>query len=111
MAAGEGQRLRPLTERYAKPVLPIDGRPVIVTRVLDDDPVNPLAAAPLWRLGESFDPALLGRLGGPPFELAEAFQRLIDAGEPVRGIEIGPTRDLTHPLDLVQENFSYLRGL
>jgi Nucleotidyl transferase len=30
MAAGEGRRLRPLTERYAKPVLPIDGRPVIV---------------------------------------------------------------------------------
>src|SRR3954469_24863132 len=31
MAAGEGTRLRPLTERYAKPVLPVDGRPVIVT--------------------------------------------------------------------------------
>ncbi|MDX6542500.1 MAG: Nucleotidyl transferase, partial [Gaiellaceae bacterium] len=31
MAAGEGRRLRPLTERYAKPVLPIDGRPVIAT--------------------------------------------------------------------------------
>src|SRR5256714_7120625 len=29
MAAGEGSRLRPLTERWAKPVLPIDGRPVI----------------------------------------------------------------------------------
>jgi NDP-sugar pyrophosphorylase family protein len=219
MAAGEGRRLRPLTERYAKPVLPIDGRPVVVTllhelraagiervtvvtghlaeqvesllagfplelrfvrqpeplgsadavrrgldgfpvlvvaadtvftpgdvarfaeapghaiaarrdpppepphrsalliedgfvrRVLDDDPANPLAAAPLWRLGEGFDPALLDSLGGPPYELAEAFQRLIDAGEPVRGIEIGPTRDLTHPLDLVEENFLYLKGL
>src|SRR5262245_34977460 len=31
MAAGEGTRLRPLTERWPKPVLPIDGRPVIVT--------------------------------------------------------------------------------
>ena len=219
MAAGEGRRLRPLTERYAKPVLPIDGQPVVVTllhelrsagiervtvvtghfaeqvesllagfplelrfvrqpeplgsadavrrgldglpvlvaaadtvftpgdvarfaetpghaiaarrdpppepphrsalriedgcvtRVLDADPANPLAAAPLWRLGEDFDPALLDTLGGPPYELAEAFQRLIDAGETVRGIEIGPTRDLTHPLDLVEENFSYLRGL
>lgn len=30
MAAGEGTRLRPLTERWAKPVLPIDGRPVVV---------------------------------------------------------------------------------
>lgn len=31
MAAGEGMRLRPLTERWPKPVLPIDGRPVVVT--------------------------------------------------------------------------------
>jgi NDP-sugar pyrophosphorylase family protein len=27
IAAGLGTRLRPLTERYAKPVLPIDGNP------------------------------------------------------------------------------------
>jgi hypothetical protein len=82
-----------------------------VTKVLDDDPANPLAGAPLWRLGEDFDPALLDSLGGPPYELAEAFQRLIDAGETVRGIEIGPTRDLTYPLDLMKENFLYLTGL
>src|SRR3954452_7948493 len=31
MAAGEGSRLRPLTDRWAKPVLPIDGRPVLAT--------------------------------------------------------------------------------
>jgi CTP:molybdopterin cytidylyltransferase MocA len=31
MAAGEGRRLRPITERWPKPVLPIDGRPVVVT--------------------------------------------------------------------------------
>jgi NDP-sugar pyrophosphorylase family protein len=219
MAAGEGRRLLPLTERYAKPVLPIDGRPVIatllhelraagiervtvvtghlaeqverllagfplelrfvrqpeplgsadavrlglqavpalvvaadtvftpgdvacfaetpghaiaarrdpppeppgryalriedgrVTRVLDDDPANPLAAAPLWRLSESFDPGLLDELGGPPFELAEVFQRLIDAGETVHGVEIGPTRDLTGPFDLLDHNVPYLRSL
>jgi NDP-sugar pyrophosphorylase family protein len=217
MAAGEGRRLRPLTVRYAKPVLPIDGRPVVVTllhelrgagidrvtvvtghlaeqveslldgldvrfvrqpephgsadavrrgldglpalvvgadtvftpgdiarfaatqghaiagrrdpapspphryalrieggritKVLDEDPANPLAAAPLWRLGEDFDPSLLDRLGGPPYELADAFQQLIDAGETVHGVEIGPTRDLTHPLDLVEENFPYLKAL
>jgi CTP:molybdopterin cytidylyltransferase MocA len=29
MAAGEGRRMRPLSERWPKPVLPIDGRPVI----------------------------------------------------------------------------------
>ena len=217
MAAGEGRRLRPLTERYAKPVLPIDGRPVVVTllhelraagidritvvtghlaeqvetlsapfgvrfarqpepngsadavrrglgalpalvvgadtvftpgdigrfagtpghaiagrrepppspphryalgiadgritKVLDDDPANELAAAPLWRLGDDFDPTLLDGLRGPPFELAEAFQSMIDAGQIVHGVEIGPTRDLTHPLDLVEENFPYLSAL
>jgi len=31
MAAGEGRRLRPITERWPKPVLPIDGRPVVAT--------------------------------------------------------------------------------
>src|ERR671934_247708 len=31
MAAGEGTRLRPVTERWPKPVLPIDGRPVLAT--------------------------------------------------------------------------------
>jgi NDP-sugar pyrophosphorylase family protein len=219
MAAGEGRRLRPLTERYAKPVLPIDGRPVIVTllqelraagvsrvivvtghlaeqverlldgfplelrfvrqpeplgsadavrrgldglpalvvaadtvftpgdmgrfaaveghaiaarrdpppspperyalgvadgrvsKVLDDDPANPLASAPLWRLGETFDRVLLDGLGGPPYELAQAFQRLLEAGEAVHGVEIGPTRDLTHPLDCLEQNFRYLRAL
>jgi choline kinase len=31
MAAGQGTRLRPLTERWAKAALPIDGRPVLAT--------------------------------------------------------------------------------
>jgi CTP:molybdopterin cytidylyltransferase MocA len=35
MAAGEGSRLRPLTESWPKPVLPIDGRPVIATLLRD----------------------------------------------------------------------------
>ena len=50
-----------------------------------------------------------GDLPGPPFELAHAFQEAIDAGERVAAIEIGKTRDLTDPLDLVEENFPYLR--
>ena len=33
MAAGLGTRMRPLTERWPKPVLPIDGRPVVVSLV------------------------------------------------------------------------------
>ena len=31
MAAGEGRRLRPVTERWPKPILPIDGVPVVAT--------------------------------------------------------------------------------
>jgi MurNAc alpha-1-phosphate uridylyltransferase len=31
IAAGRGTRLRPLTDHYAKPVLPIDGRPVLAS--------------------------------------------------------------------------------
>ena len=47
-----------------------------------------------------------------PFEVAAAFQRAIDAGATVlSAIQTGPTRDLTNPLDLVEENFPYLRGL
>ena len=59
--------------------------------------------------GRSFDPGLLDEPGGPPFELAEAFQRLVDAGEIVRGVEIAPTRDLTQPVDLIEHNFAYPR--
>jgi choline kinase len=33
MAAGEGTRLRPVTEHWPKPVLPVDGRPVVATLV------------------------------------------------------------------------------
>ena len=44
MAAGEGTRLRPLTERWAKPVLPIDGRPVLAVLLRE------LAAAGLHRV-------------------------------------------------------------
>ena len=218
MAAGEGRRLRPLTERYAKPVLPIDGRPVIVTllhelraagieritvvtghfaeqvealldgfdvrfvrqpephgsadavrRGLDGLPALVLGADTVFtagdiaRFAQTPGHAIAGRRdpppspphryalriedgrgsrrcstttrrtgsprrrsGGsarsstgrssttsavPPYELAEAFQSLIDAGEIVYGVEIGPTRDLTDPLDLVEENFPYLRAL
>jgi NDP-sugar pyrophosphorylase family protein len=219
MAAGEGRRLRPVTERWPKPVLPIDGRPVIATlvrelaaagfagvtvvtgyladqierllgdgsgfgleisyvrqpspdgsadtvrralaagveppllvvaadtvftqgdlgrfsaafstagavasrrddegparleveggrivRIVDPDPASPLRAAPLWAIGRELIP-YLEELPGPPFELAVAFQRAIDAGKTVAALEIGKTRDLTDPLDLMEENFSYL---
>lgn len=225
MAAGEGRRLRPLTERWAKPVLPIDGRPVVatlmrelaaagcaevvvvvghlggqirallgdgsgfgvairyaeqpealgsadavlragavppylvlgadtvfmpgdvarfaasaeradgavavrrdpppdpphrfavrvegglVTEMLDRDPENPLAGAPLWAIGEALQPILEQLPGKAPYELATVLQRGIGDGLGVIGVEIGKTRDLTHPEDLVTENFAYVEAL
>jgi NDP-sugar pyrophosphorylase family protein len=81
-----------------------DGR---VTRVLDDDPANPLSGAPLWVLGPEL-PAFLDELPGPPYELAGALQRAIDSGHAIAGVEVGPTRDLTHPEDVIVQNFTYL---
>jgi UTP-glucose-1-phosphate uridylyltransferase len=37
IAAGEGRRLRPLTERWPKPILPVDGKPVIATLLQELD--------------------------------------------------------------------------
>jgi NDP-sugar pyrophosphorylase family protein len=80
-----------------------------VERLRDDDPANPWSAAPLWAVGPTIAERLC--LDEPPYELGSAFQPAIDAGEVVRAIEIGKTRDLTDPLDLVEENFPYLRSL
>jgi Nucleotidyl transferase len=217
IAAGLGTRLRPLTERYAKPVLPIDGRPVIalllreladagcprvtvvvghlggqirqlladgrgfgiqlryaeqpepdgsadavrrsgeeppylvlaadtrfppgsvasfsrrtlpagaiavrrnpartpvrvrdglVDRVVDRGGPGPLSAAPLWVVGRPVHERLC--LDERPFELGSAFQAAIDAGERIAAVEIGPTRDLTEPVDVLEQNFPYLGGL
>jgi dTDP-glucose pyrophosphorylase len=78
-----------------------------VERVVDLDPEAELTSAPLWAVG----PELLSffdELPGPPFELADAFQRAVDAGSAISAVEIGKTRDLTYPVDLVEENFPYL---
>jgi len=216
MAAGEGRRMRPLTERWPKPILPIDGKPVIATLLRDlagagipeatvvtghlaeqveallgdgsslgisvryarqpeplgsadavrralaagarapllvsaaDTVFQPgalarvsaewlasgapaglavrrgggagktpvrveqgriveiggqrggLTAAPLW----FFTGSVLSRLEavpGPPYELAAAI-----GTSAVAALDIGPTRDLTHPEDVVVENFPYL---
>jgi hypothetical protein len=78
-----------------------------VTRILDDDPANPLGGAPLWIVTEAV--AVHLRQDAPPYELGNAFQAAIDDGEVVRAVEIGKTRDLTDPLDLMEENFPWLR--
>lgn len=99
-------RREPPPDPPHRPAVRIEGDRI--ARMIDGDPENELGSAPLWRLGEDFDRACLDRLDGPPYELADAFQQLIDAGEQVQAVEIGPTRDLTHPQDLVEQNFAYL---
>jgi NDP-sugar pyrophosphorylase family protein len=217
MAAGLGTRLRPLTDRWPKPVLPIDGRPVVVTllhelaaagvaritvvtghlaeqvealvaplpydirfarqpvplgsadavrRAEPDPPFLAVAAdtsfapgdvarfvaaaageagaiairrqpgrpdytrvriedgrvvrandssatagwtaAPLLALGPTVARFLDPPPGNPPYELTHVFQNAIDAGVAVSAIQIGRTRDLTAPADLVIHNFPYL---
>lgn len=83
----------------------------IVERMLDDDPGGTLTAAPLWLVGEAVARHVEALPGSPPYELALGFQSAIDAGELVQAIEIGPTRDLTTPADLVEQNFPYLRRI
>jgi NDP-sugar pyrophosphorylase family protein len=68
---------------------------------------TPFAHASLWGLGPELTP-YLASLSGPPFELAELYQRAIDDNLRISAFEVGPTRDLTDPLDLVKENFPYL---
>jgi len=81
----------------------------LVRRVLDPGGPGPWTAAPLWAVGPGVHELLC--LDGKPHELGAAFQRAIDGGVPVAAVEIGPTRDLTGPLDLLEENFPYVRAI
>jgi NDP-sugar pyrophosphorylase family protein len=82
----------------------VDG---FVEKLVDDDPANRLGSAPLWGLGPELVPLLDG-LSGPPYELVDVFKRALASKRPIVGIEIGRTRDLTYPIDLVRENVPYL---
>jgi NDP-sugar pyrophosphorylase family protein len=80
-----------------------------IVRVRDDEPAGgEWTPAPLWGLDRPVAARLLR--DQPPYELGNAYQSAIDAGETVIAVEIGKTRDLTYPLDLVEENFPYLRA-
>jgi NDP-sugar pyrophosphorylase family protein len=83
-----------------------DGR---VEAVLDRTGTSAVSGAPLWALGPPLVP-YLEHLDGPPFALAQAFERALEDGLEVRGVEIARTRDLTRPADLVRENFPYLNA-
>jgi N-acetyl-alpha-D-muramate 1-phosphate uridylyltransferase len=76
-------------------------------RVVELGEGGELTGAPLWLLGEELAAALQG-LPGPPFELGRAFRDAIAAGRTIAAVELGPTRDLTRPEDVVAENFPYL---
>jgi choline kinase len=64
-------------------------------------------AAPLWFFVESVLPRL-EQVPGPPYELAAALRGEAGVAIEIMALEVGPTRDLTHPEDVVVENFPYL---
>jgi GTP:adenosylcobinamide-phosphate guanylyltransferase len=68
-------------------------------------------AMPLWGVGPSVAGHVDALPGARPFELSTAFQQAIDAGEQIAGIEVGSTRGLTTPFDLLEHNFPYLGSL
>jgi dTDP-glucose pyrophosphorylase len=106
-AAGAVGARRGFVPTPSKPGLRVEGSRVVA--IYDLDPEVPLTSAPLWALGPELVPYLEG-LPGPPWELRDAYQRAIDARLAIESIEMGKTRDLTDPLDLVEENFPYLHG-
>jgi NDP-sugar pyrophosphorylase family protein len=87
----------------------VDVRSGLIARVNAPDAAGGWTAAPLWWVAERVDALVRRELRGPPFELAAAFQAAIDMGVRVSAIQVRRTRDLTTPVDLVRENFPYLR--
>jgi len=100
-----GVRRQPGRPAYTQTLVE-DGR---VVRVNAPDASGEWTGAPLWYLGPLVDGFLRPLPGKPPYELGDVFQLAIDAGATVSAIQIGRTRDLTTPIDLVRENFPYLR--
>jgi NDP-sugar pyrophosphorylase family protein len=110
-AGGLGVRPVPVSEVAERSRVHVEGGRVL--RVVEKpaatalDGPTVLAAAPLWLAGEELG-GFVERVSGPPFELATAFQAAIDARKTVVAIELGPTRDLTRPADVLLQNFPYL---
>jgi CTP:molybdopterin cytidylyltransferase MocA len=86
IAAGEGRRLRPLTERWPKPILPIDGKPVIATLLLELEAARiGMVTVVVGHLGDRIRRLLDGldvRFAEQPHPLgsADAVRWAIDAG-------------------------------
>jgi CTP:molybdopterin cytidylyltransferase MocA len=86
IAAGEGRRMRPLSERWPKPILPIDGKPVIATLLaeLEAAEVGEVTVV-VGRLSDQIRRLLDGldlRFAEQPEPLgsADAVRRAVDAG-------------------------------
>jgi NDP-sugar pyrophosphorylase family protein len=94
--------VRPSADAGKTPVTVLNG---LVTAI--GEGAGELRAAPLWLLDEEIV-ASLPDLSGPPFELAEAVRKAISAGKEILAVELGPTRDLTRPEDVMAHNFPYL---
>ena len=89
--------------------VPVRVRDGLVERVRDPDGPGPFSGAPLWMVGPPVHERLC--LDNRPWELGNAFQAAIDAGTRIAAVEIGTTRDLTTPVDLLEHNFAYLGSL
>jgi NDP-sugar pyrophosphorylase family protein len=94
--------VRPSADAGKTPVTVLNG---LVTAI--GEGAGELRAAPLWLLDEEIV-ASLPDLSGPPFELAEAVRKALSAGKEILAVELGPTRDLTRPEDVMVHNFPYL---
>jgi CTP:molybdopterin cytidylyltransferase MocA len=86
MAAGEGRRLRPVTERWPKPILPVDGSAVIATllRQLEAEGIGPVTVVTGY-LAEQLEELLHGLevrfVRQPePDGSADAVRRALDGG-------------------------------
>jgi NDP-sugar pyrophosphorylase family protein len=91
----------------SKAAVGVEGERVV--RVVDRGGPGPWTAAPLWAVGPPVHERLC--LDEVPYELGNAFQRAIDDDHEIAAVPIGATRDLTRPLDLLRENFPYLRAI
>jgi NDP-sugar pyrophosphorylase family protein len=97
VVSGADKLYAPGTARTFAEAFHVSGSPAALAVEPDGRP------APLWGFTEEVT-ARLGDLPGPPYELLDAVKGLA-----IAQIQIGKARDLTDPLDLVKENFPYLR--
>jgi UDP-N-acetylglucosamine diphosphorylase / glucose-1-phosphate thymidylyltransferase / UDP-N-acetylgalactosamine diphosphorylase / glucosamine-1-phosphate N-acetyltransferase / galactosamine-1-phosphate N-acetyltransferase len=104
-AAGDVAGAIAVRRHEAKDAIAVEGERIV--RVVDRGGPGPWTGAPLWAVGAAVHERLC--LDEAPYELGNAFQLAIDDGYEVAAVAIGATRDLTRPLDLLRENFPYLR--